>query len=198
MGMVIDQYLVAPLRDRGQAAVRLGQVWACGVIEARLALFAMRLLGVPEHGMVSWFMAKVDHVLRGSVSACARARRMDVHRRTHHLGRRPVAGHTNVGRTCTDRGGMGACADRRRRVRASTPAVGVIQTAALLAVLVSLVRRRMEDWTDVLKDEVFLESTVLKTLPDTPPSADSATAGDQQGGQDDYAAEGTLPDVLFR
>ncbi|KAI3484927.1 hypothetical protein L1887_51981 [Cichorium endivia] len=190
MGMVIDQYLVAPLRDRGQAAVRLGQVWACGVIEARLALFAMRLLGVPEHGMVAWFMAKVDHVLRGGLYPRARVRVAW----TYIVAPITLAGvlllatPTWGARALIEAGWMHAptVADEyalQRRL------FGVIQTAALLAVLVSLVRRRMEDWTDVLKDEVFLESTVLKNYTDTPPSADSATAGDQQGGQDDYAAE---------
>lgn len=199
MGMVIDQYLVAPLRDRGQAAVRLGQVWACGVIEARLALFAMRLLGVPEHGMVSWFMAKVDHVLRGGLYPRARVRVAWTYivAPITSAGVLLLATPTWGARALIEAGWVHAptVADEyalQRRL------FGVIQTAALLAVLVSLVRRRMDDWTDVLKDEVFLESTVLKNYTDTPPSADSATAGDPQGGQDDYAAEGTLPDVLFR
>ena len=74
-----------------------------------------------------------------------------------------------------------------------TKTLGAIQTIVVGVVVRAVVRRRMESWTDLLKDEVFLESTELKNY-DAAPNAQSEEA---EAGTE-YVAEGTLPDVLFR
>ena len=53
--------------------------------------------------------------------------------------------------------------------------------------------RRMDTWTEAIKDEMFLESTELKNYD----SADDAEA-DLGRGLDELEAEGPLPDVMLR
>ena len=196
IGLLVDQYVLSSLRYAGDEArvVHLGQVWACGVIETRLLLFGARFFGIPANGMYARFMSNVDHVVRGGIYPRPRVHIawkrivLPLTCAASLLLLAPFAiAHLLATTGCVKVG------SRHDEQQLLTKTLGAIQTIVVGVVVRAVVRRRMESWTDLLKDEVFLESTELKNY-DAAPNAQSEEA---EAGTE-YVAEGTLPDVLFR
>ncbi|GAC94820.1 potential ER/nuclear membrane ubiquitin-protein ligase [Pseudozyma hubeiensis SY62] len=226
-GLLVDQYVLVPLRYRSTQVpvLHLGQIWALGVIETRLLLFTARFIGVPTTGLYSTFMSNIDEVVRGGVYPRPKVKlawkRVVV----------PVvvAGFVllSVPFTVAEAlatSGWAEASSKEQEQLLLRKVFGAIQSIVLVATVRAVVRKRMDSWTELLKDEVFLESTELKNF-----EADEAKAGEGMRGSssgkvkmgdeeaewieeeegevdgdgegrraDEYVAEGTLPDVLFR
>ncbi|SJX64652.1 related to SSM4-Ubiquitin-protein ligase involved in ER-associated protein degradation [Sporisorium reilianum f. sp. reilianum] len=202
IGLLVDQYVLVPLRYTATQlpVLHVGQIWACGVIEARLLLFSARFFGVPDTGLVARFMSNVDHVVRSGLYPRPKVKLawkrivLPVALAGSALLLAPVGVAYVLARA-----GWVQVESREHEQVLMRKAFGAVQSVVLVAVVRGVVRRRMDSWTDLLKDEVFLESTELKNFEAEErgkASRDAAGAG-QQGGRDEYAAEGTLPDVLF-
>ncbi|KAJ9474961.1 ERAD-associated E3 ubiquitin-protein ligase DOA10 [Pseudozyma hubeiensis] len=227
VGLLVDQYVLVPLRYRSTQVpvLHLGQIWALGVIETRLLLFTSRFIGVPTTGLYSAFMSSVDEVVRGGVYPRPKVR-LAWKRVVVPI---VVAGFVLLSvpfavAEALASSGWAEASSKEQEQLLLRKVFGAIQSIVLVATVRAVVRKRMDSWTELLKDEVFLESTELKNF-----EADEAKAGggkvgsssgkvrmgDEEGewieedegevdgdGEgrraDEYVAEGTLPDVLFR
>ncbi|PWY98082.1 hypothetical protein BCV70DRAFT_202257 [Testicularia cyperi] len=207
-GLVMDQYILAPLQYKSTEVprVHLGQTWALGLIEMRLAMFLIRFWGVPESGPVKWFMDGADNVVRGGV---LKPRLRMAYTRIVL----PVVG-VGVLLLCVPvilvdaatRWGVVAPASTKEQEQVMLrKAYAAVQSIAMVAVVRALMLNRMESWTELLKDEVFLEKTVLKNYDSSDESLKTDGNDPEHRGangghtrDEQFEAQGMLPDVLLR
>ncbi|EST08826.1 Zinc finger, RING-CH-type [Kalmanozyma brasiliensis GHG001] len=224
-GLLIDQYVLVPLRYRSTQipVLHLGQIWACGVIETRLIFFLTRFFGLPETGAYGRFMSNADHVVRGGLYPRPK---VEVAWKRIVLpvvlaGSALLLAPISIAHTFASRGWV-RVETREQEQLLLRKVFGAIQSIVLVAAVRAVARKRMESWTDLLKDEVFLESTELKNYEEKDEEGKGkgkkrsrrgvpveeedewvadvgVEEGEARGGRgDEYVAEGTLPDVMFR
>ncbi|SPO30675.1 related to SSM4 - Ubiquitin-protein ligase involved in ER-associated protein degradation [Ustilago trichophora] len=236
VGLLVEQYVLVPLRYRSTQipVFNVGQIWACGMLEARLALFAARFFGggataattTAERGIYADFMDNVDIVVRGGLYP--RAKVKIAWRRVvlpvMGVGFALLVGPVALAHLMTSKGWV-QVSSREEEQLLLRKVFGTIQSIILVTAVRTVIRRRMDSWTDLLKDEVFLESTELKNYSEPTSHRDregkrgaarrttgqavteetgewvdnqGEEQGEEEGERRDLVAEGTLPDVLFR
>ncbi len=251
----MEAYVLIPFKYASEqvAVLRMGQVWANGVLLTRLALFVARFVDQPltpaaaaaggaqqqrrrnareRRGIYERFMSNIDHVFRGGLYprprvlvAWTRIVIPSVVGGAFMLLVPFLIAHLIIQLEWVD------VASRQAEQLVLRKVFGALQSAVALLVARLLLVKRMETWTDLLKDEVFLESTELKNYnpvearqqkgkskdhnkdedenaeeegewetldPSNPAATQEGGEGDGEGEANEYVAEGTLPDVLFR
>ncbi|KIS67488.1 E3 ubiquitin-protein ligase SSM4 [Mycosarcoma maydis] len=204
IGLVVDQYVLVPLRYRSTqvAVLHLGHIWACGVVQARLLLFTTRMLGVPGRGWYARFMDDVDEVVRGGVYPRPKVR----------LAWKRVVAPVGMGGLVMLAIPVGVAyglatsgwvhvETRQQEQLLLRKTIGALQSAMLVTALRAALINSMDGWTELLKDEVFLESTELinyeeivanrnaRAVHDAQADAPRATTADVQDAQDAQDAE---------
>ncbi|SPO31069.1 related to SSM4 - Ubiquitin-protein ligase involved in ER-associated protein degradation [Ustilago trichophora] len=237
VGLLVEQYVLVPLRYRSTEipVLNVGQIWACGMLEARLALFAARFFGgvatnttttAATRGVYARFMDNVDIVVRGGLYPRPKVR--VAWRRVvlpvMGVGSALLFGPVALAHLMASKGWV-QVNNREEEQLLLRKIFGTVQSIILVTAVRAVIRRRMDSWTDLLKDEVFLESTELKNYSEPTSRTDrqgkrgtaqrttSQVVADEAGewvedqgegeeGEEevrgDLIAEGTLPDVLFR
>ena len=190
VGLLVEVYMLTPLRYASTQlpVVHLGHIWANGVIQTRLLLFAIRYAGAPHTGWFAAWMANVDTVVRSGLYPRPKVKlawRRIVFPLLLVAGTMllvPVAiAHLLAARRWV------SVQTREQEHLLLRRVFAVIQCGLLTAAATLGIKKRMDSWTDLLKDEVFLESTQLKNFQDTPTTPDDNR----------YQADGVLPDVMF-
>ncbi|EPQ31208.1 uncharacterized protein PFL1_01395 [Pseudozyma flocculosa PF-1] len=193
VGMTINQYLIVPLRFARDAVpeVDVWQTWALGLVECKLALKALESRPAP-----AWRPLK--RVVDGYNSVRAGGLRRPAIVRAYRDVVLPIAGGcqmllllpvlvADVALRLLAYAGQqrrGAGAAPVERTAAEEQAALRIVYGVVLCLFAAIqarnaVRRRMAAWTDVLKDEEFLESTELKNYQPPAFTARQARAWDR-------------------
>lgn len=216
VGLLVDQFVLVPLRYRSTQipVLHVGQIWASGVIEARLLLLSARFFGIPPSGRYARFMSNIDHVVRNGLYPRPKVRLAWKRIVSPIVLAASVLLLTPLGvaylLASTEWVKVETREEEQLLLRKS---FGALQSAMLVVVVRAVVRRRMDSWTELLKDEVFLESTELKNFEADEVEVEGGKEGGKgrreanggvgeggrrgEGERDEYAAEGTLPDALF-
>lgn len=230
VGLLVHEYVLVSLQYKSTEVpvLHLGQIWACGVLETRLLLFTARWVGIPANtSAYARFMSDVDHVVRGGLYprprvAIAWSR---IVLPISLAGLVLLLTPALIAVTLTTTGCINL-SSRQHEQQLLRHILAIIHSIAFLFISSLLATSRMHRWTQLLMDEVFLESTELKNFPDpltslapetlaaTSSSTSTQTAQDAQVAveaqaavqaapvqhvqQADYVAEGLLPDVLLR
>ncbi|KAJ1580258.1 hypothetical protein NDA11_002489 [Ustilago hordei] len=208
VGLLIDQYVVVPFRYKSTQlpVLALGQIWALGIIEMRLLFSIVNLLGRPHpanrnRGPIGLFIAAMNYVVAGGLYPRPRVRVAwtRIVLPLASVGVVLLLGPIGVAGLLAEKGWVKVASGEEEQLLLRN-VYGVVQSIVLLIAVRAGVRKRMDSWTELLKDEVFLESTELKNYEEKEESpinaAAEATLVDRSA--DEYAAEGTLPDVMFR
>lgn len=219
VGLLIDQYVVVPLRYKSTQlpVLALGQIWALGIIEFRLVVWFIGKVLVRDQqtGELARFMSLLKYIIAGGLYPRPRvvAAWKWLVLPIAAVGAVLLLGPIGIAHFLASRGWV-EVGNREEEQLLLRKVYGAVQSMVVLAVARVGVKKRMDTWTEVLKDEVFLESTELKNYEveagvegkkvgkmkekEIGDGVEGGVEGVEGRRDDEYMAEGTLPDVLFR